>query len=228
MKDIKSHRRVNDIFLGPLERPALKWLAAHMPAWVNPDILTYVGLSGSILIASSYALTNLHPAFLWLACLGFFINWFGDSLDGTLARYRHIERPRYGFFIDHTIDAFSVIMIVLGIGLSPFVRFDLACLAVIGYLLLGNLVYIRTCLVGEFRISYGKLGPTEVRVILVLTNIVVYFTHNPSFTSDYGSLSLYDWVVILLTFLLFYFSIRHTILQAREFAKLGEQVDRSP
>jgi len=222
MKDIKKHRRVNDIFLGPLERPALQWLAAHLPAWVTPNILTYIGLFGSILIAASYTLTNMHIGFLWLANLGFIINWFGDSLDGTLARYRHIERPRYGFFIDHTIDAFSVIMIVLGMGLSPFVRFDLAALAVIGYLLLGNLVYIRTCLVGEFRISYGKLGPTEVRVILILADIIVYFGRNPRFTSQYGTLSFFDWVVIALTFLLFFFSIRSAVQQAQEFARLGE------
>lgn len=222
MKDIKSHRRVNDILLGPLERPALHWLASHMPAWVTPDILTYIGLFGAVMIAVSYALTNVHIAFLWPACLGYVINWFGDSLDGTLARYRHIERPRYGFFIDHTIDAFSVIMIVLGIGLSPFVRFDLACLAVIGYLLMGNLVYIRTCLVGEFRLSYGKLGPTELRVILILVNLIVFFGHNPRFTSVYGTLSFFDWVVIGLTVLLFFFAIRLTVLQARELARLGE------
>jgi len=222
MKDIKSHRRVNDILLGPLERPALRWLAAHMPAWVTPDILTYIGLLGSIVVAVSYALTNVHQNFLWLASFGFLVNWFGDSLDGTLARYRHIERPRYGFFIDHTIDAYSVIMIVLGIGLSPFVRFDLACLAVIGYLLLGSLVYIRTCLIGEFRISFGKLGPTEVRVILILTNIIVYFGDNPRFVSAYGPLSFFDWVVIGIAALLFFFSIRHTVLQARELSRLGE------
>jgi phosphatidylglycerophosphate synthase len=222
MKDIKAHRRVVDILLGPLERPALRWLSAHMPAWVTPDVLTYIGLFGSILIAVSYYLTNIHIGFLWLATLGFFINWFGDSLDGTLARYRHIERPRYGFFIDHTIDAFSVIMIVLGMGLSPFVRFDLAALAVIGYLLLGNLVYIRTCLVGEFRISYGKLGPTEVRAILIIANTVVFFARDLRVTFPYATLSFFDWVVIALTVLLFFFSIRSAIQQGQEFARLGE------
>ena len=86
MADTKSHRRVNDILLGPLERPALRWLAAHMPAWVNPDILTGVGILGSVVTFLSYWLTNINANFLWLASLGLVINWFGDSLDGS----RHV------------------------------------------------------------------------------------------------------------------------------------------
>ena len=105
MADKESHKRVNDILLGPIERPALNWLAAHMPAWMTPDGLTIIGVIGAVIILVSYGLSNLEPAFLWLASFGFFVNWFGDSLDGTLARYRKIERPKYGFFVDHTVDA---------------------------------------------------------------------------------------------------------------------------
>src|SRR5574339_892610 len=119
MSDITNHRRVNDILLGPLERPTLKWLAAHMPAWVTPDICTIIGVLGAILTSLSYVLTVLDNNFLWLASLGFVINWFGDSLDGTLARHRRIERPIYGFFLDHTIDAVSGTMIFLGLGITP-------------------------------------------------------------------------------------------------------------
>lgn len=93
-----QHTRVNKILLGPIERPALSWLAQKMPAWVTPDKLTITGFLGTILVAVSYVLTNQNHAFLWLASLGLVINWFGDSLDGTLARYRKIERPQYGFF----------------------------------------------------------------------------------------------------------------------------------
>ena len=98
MSEPKPHERVNDILLGPLERPALAWLAAHMPAWVNPDILTGVGIFGAATICAGYWLSNLDPLFLWFVVLGFILNWFGDSLDGTLARHRKIERPPLRLF----------------------------------------------------------------------------------------------------------------------------------
>lgn len=173
--DIKKHARVNDILLGPLERPALQWLAAHLPAWVTPNLCTAIGAIGALWIAGSYALSRLHPAFLWLASLGFVINWFGDSLDGTLARYRRIERPVFGFFLDHTLDALSQVVIFLGLGLTPYISFGVACLVLIAYLLLSVLVYVRTCAVGEFKISYSRLGPTEIRVVAILLNAGMYF-----------------------------------------------------
>src|SRR4030066_847817 len=111
MGDIKEHKRVNDIFLGSLELPALQWLAAHSPAWVTPDWMTVIGIAGALVITLGYGLSNFHPAFLWLATLGFIINWGGDRLDGTLARYRHIERPKFGFFIDHVADVLTEIII---------------------------------------------------------------------------------------------------------------------
>lgn len=175
MGDIANHRRVNNILLGPLERPALKWLAAHMPAWVTPDVCTVIGVLGAFMIAVSYILSSYDPNFLWLASFGFLVNWFGDSLDGTLARYRRIERPVFGFFVDHTMDAVSSMLIFLGLGLTPYVSFSLASLALIAYLLLSVLVFLRTSVVGEFKISYGMLGPTEIRVIAVLLNTFMYF-----------------------------------------------------
>ena len=178
MSGIKDHERVNDILLGPLERPALQWLAAHMPAWMTPDILTGIGTFGAVLIAVSYWLTNYSEWFLWLASLGFVINWFGDSLDGTLARYRKIERPKYGFFIDHTVDALNETIIFLGFGLSPYLSFEIACLALIGYLLMSVLIYVSTAVSGVFKISYGKLGPTEIRAIAILLNIFIFFFVN--------------------------------------------------
>ncbi|MCJ7694109.1 MAG: CDP-alcohol phosphatidyltransferase family protein, partial [Anaerolineaceae bacterium] len=146
-KDAK-HERVNDILLGFIERPTLNWFARHMPAWVTPDLLTGIGVFASILILVSYALVPLNKNFLWLASLGFFLNWFGDSLDGSLARYRHIERPRFGFFIDHSVDAFSVVMIFVGFGLSGYVNIVVACLGAIAYLMVSILVYLKTYVTG--------------------------------------------------------------------------------
>ena len=154
MTNIEKHKRVNDIFLGPLERPALQWLSAHMPAWITPDICTAIGVLGALVTSIGYILSNIDRNYLWLASFGFVVNWFGDSLDGTLARYRHIERPKFGFFIDHTTDSFSQVVIFLGLGLSPYVSFNVACLALIAYLMLSVLAYVRTCVVGEFKASW--------------------------------------------------------------------------
>jgi len=222
MPKIESHKRVNEIFLAPLERPALQWLAAHMPRWVNPDILTIVGVVGSLVIALSYWLCHYNRNFLWLASLGFVINWFGDSLDGTLARYRHIERPVYGFYLDHAVDVFSEIIMILGLGLSPYVRFDIACIGLIGYLLMSNLVFLRTCVIGEFRLSYGRLGPTEARLLVMMANTIVYFTRNPVFKLNFGVFSLFDFIVLGIAALLYYFAITSTITLALELARKGE------
>ena len=222
MKKIKKHKRVNDILLGPLERPALQWLAAHMPAWVSPDICTAIGVLGALLAMISYELSNINPNYLWLASLGFFINWFGDSLDGTLARYRHIERPRYGYYIDHTIDVVCQVMIFLGLGLTPYISFNVACLALISYLLLSVLVYIRTYVVGEFKISYGRLGPTESRAIAVLLNTAMYFFGMQSVTFGQAKISIYDIFVAAIALLLTGFFVNTALQEAHKLAELGE------
>jgi archaetidylinositol phosphate synthase len=225
MGEINHHRRVNDILLGPLERPTLMWLAAHMPSWVTPDTCTVVGVLGSLGVATSYILTAYDRNFLWLASLGFVVNWLGDSLDGTLARYRRIERPVYGFFVDHTVDAISVSIIILGLGLTPHVSFTVACLTLIAYLLLCVLVFVRTSAVGEFKISYGKLGPTEIRAIAILLNTAMYFGGVQTSLGSSGPLSQigvspYDLFVAAIGLLLLSFflvtAVKETLKLARE------------
>jgi phosphatidylglycerophosphate synthase len=224
MSDIKSHRRVNDILLGPLERPTLKWLAAHMPDWVTPDVCTIIGVSGALLTGISYILSNININFLWLASLGFIVNWFGDSLDGTLARYRKIERPIFGFFVDHIIDAFSVTVIILGLGLTPYVSFDIACLALIAYLLLCVLVFVRTSAIGEFKISYSKIGPTEIRVLLILLSILMYFAGERIFSVNVGTLdpirfTPYDVMIAIVALLMLIFFIATGVRDAIQLAR---------
>jgi archaetidylinositol phosphate synthase len=222
MVDISTHERVNDILLGPLERPALKWFAEHMPAWVNPDILTGVGVFGALVIFSGYGLTNLNPNFLWLANLGFLLNWFGDSMDGTLARYRRVQRPQYGFFLDHTVDSFNEVLIFLGLGLSPLVRFDVAVLALAGYLLMSILVFVRTCVTGEFRISYGKLGPTEIRAIAIGINTIILFFGNPALQTRIGKITFFDAAGTAIAAILFVIFIGSTLGEARQLAEKGK------
>lgn len=226
MSDINDHKRVNDILLGPLERPALQWLAVRMPAWITPDICTAIGVLGTVFISLGYILSNADRNFLWLASFGFVVNWFGDSLDGTLARYRHIERPKYGFFIDHTIDTFCQVMIFLGMGLSPYISFNVASLALIGYLTLGILAYVRIAVAGEFQLSYGRLGPTEIRVLAILLNTSMYFVGLKTMEwtiANYNlTLSVYDLLVLFIALLLFGFFFDTAWKQARLLAKLGE------
>jgi phosphatidylglycerophosphate synthase len=222
MSEPKPHQRVNDILLGPLERPALQWLAEHMPSWITPDVLTAIGIFGSLMTFAGYWASASAAAFLWLASLGLVVNWFGDSLDGTLARYRKIERPKFGFFIDHTMDAISETLIVFGLGLSPFVTFEVAAVALIGYLLMSVLVYVRTYVTGEFRISYGRLGPTEVRLIIILFNAVLFFVGVRDVTLWFGDVSIYDFAIGGLGVALIVVFLVSTTLEARQLAKMGE------
>ncbi len=220
---VEQHSRVNRILLGPLERPALKWLAEHMPGWMTPDILTGIGFAGAVLIAVSYYLTNYNPAFLWLASFGFVVNWFGDSLDGTLARFRHIERPRYGFFLDHTLDSASETIIFIGLGLSPYVNLNLAFLALVGYLLLSIFVFISTYVSGEFKISYGRFGPTEIRAVAILANTLIFFMGNPVVHLFNWSVQLYDLLLGFITVVLYSIFIVSTILRARELNEMEKR-----
>ena len=165
-------QRVNDSVLGAWERPALAWLAARLPARVVPDHLTALGVLGALLTATGYVLSRGSLLWLWLACLGLMVNWFGDSLDGTLARLRHIERPRYGFFIDHTSDLFCQAVTFLSLGVSPLVHFGMACLALITFLMAFVYSLITAQTRATMRITYLYFGPTEIRALLVLGNLI--------------------------------------------------------
>ena len=224
MKKVDKHQRKNDILLGFLERPALKWLAAHMPPWVTPDTMTWIGIVASFIIFFSYVLTHISPAFLWLASLGFVLNWFGDSLDGTLARYRHIERPRYGFLVDHFVDAISALLIFIGLGISPYVDLVVACFAVIGYLLMSIMVYLVTYVTGIFKISNARIGPTEIRLLAILANTTIFFIGNPTYNLPlFGEISLYTLIVAVLAIAMFVYFLVNTSIQARKLQLLDQK-----
>lgn len=224
MSKVEKHKRENDILLGFLERPALNWLAAHMPKWVTPDVLTWIGIIASILIFISYALTNINRYFLLLASFGFVLNWFGDSLDGTLARYRHIERPRFGFLIDHYVDAISAVLIFIGLGLSPYVELVVACMGAIAYLLLSIMVYLITYVTGVFQITNVKIGPTEVRVLAILANITILIVGNPSVNLPFiGVTTLYTLIVGFMAALMTLYFLFNTSIQARKLKLLDEK-----
>jgi len=175
VEDIKTHQRVNEPLTASIERPALQWLAKTSPKWITPDVLTTLGVVGSVMCFVGYWLSNQSVWWLWFVNLGFIVNWYGDSLDGTLARYRRIERPKFGFYIDHTVDAVSEFLVIIGIGMSPYMRLDISAFALIGYLLMSVHVYVRTAVEGVFKISYGIFGPTELRLIIMTVNVAIFF-----------------------------------------------------
>lgn len=165
--------RIQTSVLNALEKKVLVWLAERQPKWMTSDILTYIGTLGSIIIALGYILSSRNIAFLWLSSLGFVINWYGDSLDGTLARVRNRQRPIYGYYIDHTVDGINELIMFIGIGLSGLVHFNLAMLVLAVYFMLTINVSINAHLKKEFRLTYVKLGPTEFRIIMILMNTVL-------------------------------------------------------
>lgn len=224
MPKIEKQTRKNDILLGFLERPALKWLAEHMPSWVTPDTLTWIGILASILIFVSYTLTYISRYFLWLASIGFILNWFGDSLDGTLARYRHIERPRYGFLVDHWVDAISVVLIFMGLGISPYVDFRIALIGIIVYLLISIMVYLITYVTGVFNMTTTKFGPTEARVLAVILNTAIFFIRTKPFNLPYvGETTFYTIAVAIVAFLGFIYFMVNTGIQSRKLALLDQK-----
>ncbi len=166
-------QRIQQNLLATHERRLLNWLVARMPLAVTPDRLTSLGFVGALGVGAGYALSYIHPAWLWLAIGCFFINWFGDSLDGSLARFRKIERPNFGYFIDHSADALGNMAIMVGIGLSPYVRFDVAMLGLTAYLLLSIHTFLTARVTGRFNLTYLGGGPTEMRFILIVMTLAM-------------------------------------------------------
>jgi phosphatidylglycerophosphate synthase len=187
-----EHERTAPFLLAGFERRVLPRLALALPRWVVPDHLTALGLFAATIVAAAYVLSNRNPAWLWLASAGLVLQWYGDSLDGTLARVRKIERPRYGYYLDHITDAYSTFVIGLGLGLSPYLLLSIALAIVILYLILSINVYLETYVLGEFRLGYAVLGPTEARVALISANTVAILVGPFRFNVAGLSVTLFD------------------------------------
>ena len=141
-----------------------------MPSRVTSDMLSAIGFMGSVLIAAGYILTDVSIHFLWLASFGFVVNWFGDSLDGTLARVRNCQRPLYGYYLDHMLDCFNELLMFVGAGMSVLMDLRIALLLLVAYLIMTVNVSINAHLRSEFKLTYAKLGPTEFRIIIIIVN----------------------------------------------------------
>ncbi|RKY56535.1 MAG: CDP-alcohol phosphatidyltransferase [Candidatus Neomarinimicrobiota bacterium] len=215
MSNIKDHSRETKTLTTIIEKPLIQLLVKKMPSKITPDILTAIGLFGALLTGLGYYLSNYNAIYLWLSSFGLIVNWFGDSLDGSLARYRHIERPKYGFFIDHSIDSVTMIVIAIGAGLSPYARFDYVLLALIGYLLMSILVYLNIFVTGVFKISFYNLGPTEMRLLIILLNTAVFFFGVGQFQIKGIEFTIFDLTAVLLAVILFLIFLISIIVIAR-------------
>jgi archaetidylinositol phosphate synthase len=171
----KDAIRIQESVTSRVERKALFWLAARMPSWINSDHLTLLGFAAMFLAGLSYWVARWNRVGLLLATFCLALNWFGDSLDGTLARTRNRQRPRYGFYVDHMIDSFGALFLMGGLGVSTYVDWRIAMGLLVAFLLLSIETYLASYTLGVFRLSFGKLGPTEIRLLLAFGNVVLYF-----------------------------------------------------
>jgi archaetidylinositol phosphate synthase len=160
-------------FTGRLEKKALVWMAARLPAAVTPDHLTLVGLLATVACGLAYAFAGSRPWLLLAVNAGLALNWFGDSLDGTLARHRRHERPRFGFYVDHLVDAFGALFLVGGLAVSGLMTPLVGASLLVAYFLLGIQTYLAAYAIGRFKISWGGLGGTELRLLLAALNVAV-------------------------------------------------------
>lgn len=171
----EQSKRIQTSILNSLEKKVLVRLAGKQPRWMTSDLLTAIGVLGAVIAAVGYALSNYNISWLWLASFGFVVNWYGDSLDGTLARVRGTQRPVYGFYLDHCVDGMTMAIMCIGAGLSDLLNLYIAMAVLVVYLLLSISVYINAHLKGEFKLTYAGLGPTEFRLIMIIVNTLFIF-----------------------------------------------------
>ena len=209
-KTFRDARREQTSILAPLERAALRGLARRMPSWVNSDHLSILGLVGMIGAGAFYAASKHNPLLLHLVNLFIFLNWFGDSLDGTLARYRNRQRPRYGFYVDHIIDTFGALFLLFGLARSGYMSERVAAAVLIVFFMLAINSYLAAYALGVFKLSQWKLGPTEMRLLLMIGNVFLIYHprvyHRRYLLFDVGGVI----AVIGMSLILVVLSIQHT------------------
>ncbi|PYP90460.1 MAG: hypothetical protein DMG65_11575 [Candidatus Angelobacter sp. Gp1-AA117] len=171
----REAKRIQQAFTAGLEKKTLMWLAARTPLWINSDHLTVLGLVAMAGAGASYWWARTNPLGLIAVALCLAVNWLGDSLDGTLARYRNHCRPRYGFYVDHIVDAFGALFLLGGLALSGYMSPLVAMSLLVAYLILSIEVYLASYTLGDFNISYFKMGPTELRILLSVGNLFLVY-----------------------------------------------------
>ena len=168
-----SARRINQSLTASIEKRALQWMAERAPQWLSSDQLTLLGLGAQVAAGIFYALSRSNRTALLLVILCIALNWLGDSMDGTLARVRRQQRPRYGFYVDHIVDIFGSVALMCGLGCSGLLHWPTAIAMLIAFLLLSSESYLATYTLSCFQLSQGIFGPTEIRILLIAGNLAV-------------------------------------------------------
>ena len=220
-KGVEAEREPN-FLLAPLERRFLPWAAGRLPRWILPDDMTALGVLAAFGVCAAYQLSNNGRGWLWVASGLLVLQWVGDSLDGTLARVRGIQRPKYGYYLDHMVDAIATAAIGLGLGLSPFMLLSIGALIVVGYLILSINVYLESMAFGRFRLGYGRLGPTEIRAVLILLNTALALDLGLDFHLLKLDVTVLDVIGIGIV------AVMLTLLTVRAFGNLRELAEEEP
>lgn len=211
-------RRVNQALTASIEKRALQWMACRAPHWLSSDQLTLLGLSAQIGAGAGYALSRYNRYALLPVILCLALNWFGDSMDGTLARVRCQPRPRYGFYVDHMVDIFGSVALMCGLGFSGFLHWQTSIAMLIAFLLLSGESYLATYTLSRFQLSQGIFGPTEIRILLILGNLALL--HNPYSTVFGHRMLLFDLGGTIAAVCMFatavHLTVRHTAELYRE------------
>jgi archaetidylinositol phosphate synthase len=164
----QTARRVNQSLTAAIEKRALVWMAERAPGWVTSDGLTLLGLGAQVGAGVCYGLARWERRALLLVILCVALNWLGDSLDGTLARVRQQQRPRYGFYVDHMVDVFGAVALMCGLGCSGLLHWQTAIAMLVAFLILSSESYLATYSLSCFQLSQGIFGPTEIRILMIL------------------------------------------------------------
>jgi phosphatidylglycerophosphate synthase len=220
-KGVEAEREPNFLF-APLERRFLPWAAGKLPRWVLPDDMTAIGVLAAFGVCAAYQLSNEGNEWLWVASALLVLQWVGDSLDGTLARVRGIQRPKYGYYLDHMVDAIATAAIGLGLGLSPYMLLSIGALIVVGYLILSINVYLESMAFGRFRLGYGYLGPTEIRAVLIGLNTALALDLGLDFRLLELNMTVFDLIGLAIA------GVMITLLVARAFGNLRELAKQEP
>ncbi len=217
-KKFKDADRAQMSLLAPLEKRVLVWLAHHTPSWINSDHLTALGMLAMIGAGLSYWYSAYDKRGMLLVIVMLIINWYGDSLDGTLARVRNRQRPRYGFYVDHVVDALGTTCLLGGLALSGYMNDRLALGCLIAYFLLSIEVYLATYTIGKFHLSFWKFSPTELRILLSIGALAAYL--DPGVAPGGGSYQAFDIggivALVAMAFVLFTSIAKHTAHLYRE------------
>jgi archaetidylinositol phosphate synthase len=220
-RGVEAEREPN-FLLARLERRFLPWLAGKLPRWILPDDMTALGVLAAFGVCAAYQLSNDGNGWLWAASGLLAVQWLGDSLDGTLARVRGIQRPKYGYYLDHMVDAIATAAIGIGLGLSPFMLLSIATLIVVAYLILSINVYLESMAFGRFRLGYGLLGPTEIRVVLIALNTALALDLGLDFRILRLDMTVFDVIGLAIA------AVMILLLSVRAFGNLRELAKGEP